>query len=360
MALLRDDEGRTELPTPQRLGDARSRGQTPISREFTMAGTLLVAVLVLQLAGAQLIAGFEQILRSGMSLQHDDFSTGEPWVVVAHLQDLLLEIAPPFAVLLAAGLGATLLFGYAQIGLRIADKALGFKAERLNPLKNLQRLLNFSAVVRTLLSLGKLCVLSIVPWCVLQANWPTLAAMHEIDDLGTSLGIVADLAFAVFSWVAFAVLLMSVADLAWQRRAHTKSLMMTKQEVDDERKRTEGDPLIKSRMRAARLELMRHRMMEAVPQASVVITNPTHYSIAIKYERGRHAAPEVVAKGADELALKIREIAERHGVPRMEDPPLARALFSAVKVGQEIPERFYRAVAAVLSHVYRMQGQLAK
>jgi flagellar biosynthetic protein FlhB len=135
--------------------------------------------------------------------------------------------------------------------------------------------------------------------------------------------------------------------------------MMTRQEVQDERKRAEGDPAIKMRQRSARIELLRSRMMTAVPKADVVVINPTHFSVALRYDRKRDSAPVVVAKGVDEVALQIRTLAKEHGVPLMEDPPLARALFRAVKVGQSIPEKFYQAVAAVLGHVYRLQGRTA-
>jgi flagellar biosynthesis protein FlhB len=135
--------------------------------------------------------------------------------------------------------------------------------------------------------------------------------------------------------------------------------MMTKQEIEDERRRSEGDPTMKMRQRRARNELMRQRMMDAVPKADVIVTNPTHFSVALRYDRKRDAAPTVVAKGVDDMAMRIRELAREHGVPLMEDPPLARALFRAVKVGQTIPERFYQAVATVLSHVYRLKGRTA-
>jgi flagellar biosynthetic protein FlhB len=359
MALFSDDAGKTEKPTPQRLGEARDRGQTPLSRELVMAGTLLVAVLVLEACGHWLIAAFRSLLADGMTLRREALDSDDPREVVSLLHDAFAEVLPPFCFLLAVALGATLLFGYGQIGVKIATKAFGWKLERLNPVLNLQRVLSFSSVVRTLLSVAKLGILGGVLYLVLRAKWAVFAHMHEIEDLSVSIGAIVDMAFSVFFWVALVVLLMSIADIAWQRYRHTKSLMMSKQEVDDERKRTEGDPLIKGRLRAARLALMRHRMMEAVPKADVVITNPTHYAVALRYERGRGSAPEVVAKGVDELALRIREIAVEHDVPMMEDPPLARALFRAVKVGQQIPERFYKAVATVLSHVYRLEGRVA-
>ncbi len=171
--------------------------------------------------------------------------------------------------------------------------------------------------------------------------------------------MIADLAFTVFFWIAVIVLALSIAEMAWQRFDFQQRMKMTKQDVEDERKRADGDPLMKRRQRTSRLEFMRQRMMEAVPKADVIITNPSHYSIAIRYDRKKNSAPEVVAKGVDHIALRIREIAREHSVPLMEDPPLARALYRAVKIGTEIPQKFYKAVAVVLGHVFRLQGKVA-
>lgn len=359
MGLFRDDAGKTEKPTPQRLGDARNKGSAPISREFTMAGVLLVAVLVLENTGYWLIDGLERVMRDGMTLPHDVTETGDPQPLLDHLSGIGSAVGPPFAFLLVIFLAATLLFGYSQIGVRFATKALGFKPEKLNPAQNIQKLLGFSSIMRTVLSAFKLVILGGVLYVVLRTRWHVFATLPDIEDLPTAIGIILDMAFTIFFWIAAIVLVMSVVDIFWQRYDYTKNLMMSKQEVDDERKRTDGDPLIKNRLRSARMELMKQRMMEAIPNADVVITNPTHYSVAIAYKRNQNTAPEVVAKGVDDLALKIREVAKENDVPLMQDPPLARALFRSVKVGQEIPERFYKAVATVLSHVYRLKGRVA-
>jgi flagellar biosynthetic protein FlhB len=361
MALFSDDSGKTEKATPQRLGEARDKGQTPISREFTMAGSLLVAAVALEAAGPWLIDSFLELLRLGLDVAsaRRRLTAGEIGDATELLRDAAAIALPSFAFLLAVFLLATLVFGYAQIGLRISKRVLQVKLERLDPAKNLARLLNVSSFARALLSLLKLIALGSILWLVLHNEWRVLAGLHDVDSFAAAVALIADLAFTILFWIALIVLALSVGDIAWQRYQFHKNLMMSKQEVDDERKRTEGDPLIKSRLRSARLELMRQRMMDSVPKADVVITNPTHYSVALRYDRSRNSAPEVVAKGMDDLALRIRELAREHRVPLMEDPPLARALYRVVKVGQEIPERFYRAVAAVLSHVLRFKGRVA-
>jgi len=359
VALFRDDAGKTEKATPQRLSEARDKGKTPISREFTMGGSLLVAVLILELTGSWLAGAFEDLLKQGFSLPHAILEGAETTALLEHLDGIFATVGPPVVFLLAVFVAATALFGYSQIGFKWSKEVLKFKLDRMNPAANLGKLLGFSSVMKMILSAFKLVILGSVLFFVLRSKWTAFAEMHDYEELGVSVALILDMAFTVFFWIAFLVLVMAIVDVFWQRYDHQQSLMMKKQEVEDERKRSEGDPLIKSRLKQARMELMRHRMMEAVPRADVIITNPEHFSVAIQYVRGTNAAPEVVAKGVDDLAMRIREIARDHDVPIMEDPALARGLFRACKVGQEIPERFFRAVAAVLSHVYRMKDRVA-
>ncbi|MCB9888410.1 MAG: flagellar biosynthesis protein FlhB [Planctomycetes bacterium] len=361
MALFRDDSGKTEKPTAERLQKARNRGQTGISREFTMAASLIVAVLAIEWFGGSLIDALEKTMRQGLNVDFRSHFRNSDGSIdpLREIHLLVSTVAPPFILLVSIFVAATALAGYSQIGFRFAREALGIKFTKLNPVANIGQIFQPNSLVKALFSLVKLAALGGVLYFVLQTEWETLAAMHQNESFPANVAYVAHLALRVFFWVALIVLLMAIGDVFWNRYRHTKSLMMSKQEVDDERKRNEGDPMIKSRLKSARLALMKQRMMEAVPKADVVITNPTHVSVALHYERTKHAAPRVVAKGQNELALRIRQLAREHGVPLMEDPPLARALFRAVDVGREIPERFFKAVAAVLGHVYRMKGEVA-
>lgn len=361
MALFRDDEGRTEKATPQRLDQARNKGQVALSHEFVMAGTLLLAVILFERFGQHLVAALQDGLKRGLdvNLATHPVASGE---IAGFMQEVAMHfvrIAPSFAFFLFAAFAATAVTGYGQIGFRITTEPLGIKWERLDPVANLKRIFNFSSVTKTVLSAGKLLILGTVLWAVLRSRWPKFATLFGVADFASAVMIMTEAVFAVFFWISAAVLTLSIADIAWQRFDHARALMMTKQEVEDERKSSDGDPMIKGRLRNARMALMRQRMMEAVPKADVVLINPTHYSVALRYDKGKNVAPEVVAKGVDELALRIRELAKEHGVPLMEDPPLTRSLYRAVKVGQEIPEKFYQAVAAVLSHVFRMKGKVA-
>ncbi|MEM7205920.1 MAG: EscU/YscU/HrcU family type III secretion system export apparatus switch protein [Planctomycetota bacterium] len=359
MALFKDDSGKTEKPTPQRLSQARNKGQTAQSKEFVMAGLLLVGIVALKLLGPWLGSSLQAIIAAGLRLPAGIVEGAETGPVLAHITEQILTIGAPAAALMGSAVLAALLFGYGQIGFKWSREAIGVKFERLNPAANMSKLFNASALARTALALLKLIALGTSLYFVLVAEWETYSRLQDYEDLSVSVAILLDIALNAFLTIAVFVLVLAMADIAWQRYSFTKNLMMTKQEVDDERKTSDGDPLIKNRLKQARVELLRHRMMEAIPEADVVITNPTHYAAALRYDRTAHAAPELIAKGTDEVALHMRELAAEHGIPVMEDPPLARALCRSVKLGEQIPERFFKAVAAVLSHVYRVKDNVA-
>jgi len=359
MPLFRDDQGRTEKPTPTRLADARQKGQVALSRELIMGGSLVVAVLALEYLGPWLIAALQGLMVTGLSVAdaRARLERGDVPAMVGSLLEAAAGVALPAATLLVIGIAAAAVFGYGQVGVQVAREAIGFHPERLNPVQGFARLFNLAALTRTGLSAAKLIVLGIVPAVVLWTEVPRLVAMFAADDVVPMVAFAGHLALRTMFWIAVPVLALALIDVLWQRREHVQRLMMTRQEVEDERKRAEGDPIVKRRLRTAALKLARQRMLEAVPKADVVVTNPTHFSVALAYDRLLHTAPRVVAKGTDALALKIRELAKDHGVPLMQDPPLARALFRAVDVGTEIPERFYQAVATILGHVYRLKGK---
>jgi flagellar biosynthetic protein FlhB len=360
MAMFGDDQGRTEKPTPERLVEARNRGDTSLSRELLLAGPLLVAALLLHWLGGWLLADFASALRHGLhvDLRHHPIASADVPGACQQVLTSLALVAVPTLLLLAVLLLAAALCGYAQIGVRISRQVLGLKFERLDPAANWKRLFNVQAVVRTAFAVLKIGILVLVLWLVLDSRWHHVFLLHELP-FASACAVLADLALSILLWVAAVVFVLAVVDVFWQRFDFEKRNMMSRQEVEDERRRNEGDPLVRGRLRQARIELLKHRMMQAVPKADVVVTNPTHFSVALRYDKKRNRAPEVVAKGADELALRIRELAQQNGVPLLEDPPLARALYRAVKVGQEIPEKFYQAVATVLSHVYRLRGRVA-
>ncbi|HEX5053667.1 MAG TPA: EscU/YscU/HrcU family type III secretion system export apparatus switch protein [Planctomycetota bacterium] len=358
MAIFRDDEGKTEQPTPTRLNEVRNRGDSPLSRELVQGGVLVVAALMFRWCGGWLVEVLGQAMRKGLAVDPASHAVVGVSGACRQILVVLMDIAPPFVLFVLTLVVATLVLGYGQIGVRWSREAIGFKPERLNPFTNWKRVLSPQSLVRTGFAAVKLAIITGVLWFVLAGRWQVLMHLHEIP-VAAAAAQVGDLAMLLMLWVGVVVFAISAIDLFWQRFDFTQRNMMSRQEVEDERKRSEGDPTMKMRQRRARNELLRHRMMAAVPKADVVVTNPTHFSVALRYDRRRDLAPTVVAKGADEVALNIREIAKANGVPIMEDPPLARALFRAVKVGHTVPEKFYQAVATVLSHVYRLKGRIA-
>ena len=360
MGLFDDDSGKTEKPTPGRLAEVRDRGDTPMSRELLSAALLLVAALAMAVFGGWLMDGLSATMQYGLNVDLRDHPIAGADVSGACREILAMLVVIAAPVLLIMGLLVLTAFvgAYLQIGLQVSKEVLGFKLDRVNPLANWKRVFNVLAIGRTVFAAVKLAVLVAVLWLVLGDRWQVLMQLHE-RPFPAAVATVADLAFQITIWVAVVVFVLSAADWFWQRLQFEKRNMMSRQEVEDERKRSEGDPFVKGRLRQARMELLRQRMMDTVPKADVVITNPTHFSVAIRYDRTKNSAPEVVAKGVDDLALRIRELAKQHDVPLLEDPPLARALYRACKVGQEIPEKFYQAVATVLSHVYRLKGKVA-
>lgn len=358
MPLFGDDQGKTEQPTPTRLAEVRNRGDSPMSKELVQGGVMMVAAVTFEWYGSWLIDALTEAMRRGFDVSLGNRSLDQLPGACQEVIGAVLMVLPPFTVLVTTLVVATLVLGYGQIGVKWSREVLGFKLERLNPFTNWKKVFNVQALVRTGFAALKLGVIGSVLWYVLGDRWSTLLQLHE-RPLAAAAAEIGSIVLSLMFWIGSVVFAMSFVDLVWQRLQFIQRNMMTRQEVEDERKRSEGDPTMKMRQRRARNDLMRQRMMETVPKADVIVTNPTHFSVALRYDRKRDAAPTVVAKGVDEMALRIREIARDNGVPLMEDPPLARALFRAVKVGQVIPERFYQAVATVLSHVYRLQGRTA-
>ena len=358
MAMFGDDQGKTEKPTPNKLADVRKKGDSPHSKELTQGGVLFVTAVLLIWIGDWIISALGQVMRNGMTLDLSLRRIGETDGAMAELWRAFVTVLPPLATLMLVLVVSTALIGYGQIGVKISREAVGFKPEKLNPFTNMKRLFSPQSLMRTVFAVFKLAIIGGVLYVVLGNRLPVLLHLHEMP-FARAASEIGGLALTLLLWVGAVVTAIALGDLAFQRYSFTKRNMMTKQEVEDERKRTEGDPHMKARQRGARNELLQQRMMAEVPRADVILTNPTHYSVALRYDRTKDAAPTVVAKGVDDMAMQIRKIARENDVPLMEDPPLTRAIYRAVKVGQAVPEKFYQAVATVLSHVYRLKGQTA-
>ncbi len=352
---MADNGQRTEEPTPKRLEKARREGQFPAAREFVSAMQFLAFVAVLQGWGAE---WFEELRRAMRQALAAAFAANPPAAQAVELSRLLLVrvlvlLAPAAGLLLAATLGTQL----AATRLGVSLKKLSPDLKRLNPLARLRELprQNLPALLRALVMLP---LFGMAVYAIVRDN---LFAYLTLPFRGVEAGFrQACGSLGSLLWKAAAVfLLFGCVDLFRQRRRHRRDLRMSKQEIRDEIKEAEGNPLLKSRVRRIQRDRLRHRMMQAVPKATAVIVNPTHYAVALRYALDSMATPVVVAKGKNYLAQRIRQRAVEHQVPIIENPPLAQALYRSVEVGQEIPAHLYRAVAEILAYIYRlMNGRL--
>lgn len=359
--MAQDNESgeKTEEATPRRREEAREKGQVAFSTEF-VAGFCLLSVLGLYLLTSETVfeilgKGVRQALLNIGSVGRGELdlltATGLLRSMGGDGYEAILVVALPL-------LGLTLLLGYGQVGLHISPKALEWDLSKLNPVKGLGRLFSMRTVVRTGLASLKLFA---VMAAISLTTWFELAAISSIDgiDPGPPLLVANRVLIKATIAALVAIVAIGLIDLMFQRWQHSKDLRMTKQEVREEHKNQEGDPHIKARVRQVQRELASRRMMDDVPDATVVVTNPTHYAVALKYERegADGGAPRVVAKGVDHVAQKIKQLARESDVLCFENVPLARALHARCEIGDVIPEDLFEAVASVLAYVYRVQGE---
>jgi flagellar biosynthetic protein FlhB len=349
-----EEEGageKTEAPTPRRLERAREEGQVAVSREVAgaagMLGALAGLLLMLPFAASGLVQSALVLLEQPAQLA----AVPPPAALWRTLLWGALSVLAVVALPMLLGPAATLL----QTRGMVSAKLIAPKASRISPMGGIKRLVSAANLVEFLKNVAKLAalcgvaalILGGMAWQLVPATaWPTgrlLAALWR-DGL-LLLGALA----AAFAAIA-------VLDVLWVRHDHVRKLRMSREDIREELKQTEGDPEVRARLKRIRIERSRSRMMAAVPKADVVVTNPTHYAVALAYERGGGGAPKVVAKGVDHMALRIRAAAEKHGVPLVANPPLARALYT-VELDREIPPEHYEAVAEIIAYVWRLRGR---
>jgi flagellar biosynthesis protein FlhB len=348
MAEDSEAEDRTEAATPRRLEKAREEGNVPLSRDAvgfaSLAGATLAAVIALPPLGGELLRLMQGLL-AGAHLR-------DPFAAMRELLPaLLLAAAPVAAGALLAACVATLV----QTGFLLRLAALQPDLSRLNPASALRRLFSLDSLVELLRSVLKLGLIGAALWHTLDLE-ALQQALHR--NAGGVLEAAARQALRLMAAALIVYALFGAADLAWVRFRHLRRLRMSREDLREEMRESEGDPHIKARQRQIRQQRARRRMLAAVPKATVVITNPTHYAVALAYEAGQSAAPKVLAKGVDSLALRIRAVAEQNGVPIVENPPLARALHR-LEPETEVPPEHWQAVAEVISYVFRLQGRVA-
>ncbi len=348
-------ESRTEKATPRKLQKAREKGQIARSKEVPAAAVVLGAFLYLFFGGQHLFDNLQSCTRDLLRLPMPEEVTIS--FVTSMARDIALRFAmivgPLFLVAMTLGVGANV----AQGGITISWHQLRFNFGKLNPKNGLSRLFSKYGLAELAKSLALIAAILFITYQVIEdhlALFPRLANMDSRQLVYWTAG----LCYKIGLRIGIFLLVVAVADYALQRHRFLEQLKMTKQEVKDEVKELEGDPLTRSRIRRIQRELARKRMMADVPAADVVITNPTHYAVALSYKMEAMEAPKVVAKGVGFLAIKIKELAQEHDVPRVENRELARALYKGCEVGQFIPVNLYRAVAEILAYIYKTRNSL--
>ncbi len=353
--MAEEDNGqeRTEEPTPRRLEEARKKGQIPRSRELNTFAVVMAGVAGCGFLGPHMARGLEQILRANFRLDREDVF--QPRAILEHslaaLIDGLSLLTPFLALMVAVAFVAPVLLG----GWVVSWESLQPRFDKLNPLAGFKRMFSVRGLVELVKSLLKVVLLTAVAFLVFRGFGDE--ALRLVDE-----GLHPALARGLdFLWFASLLLVSALAvvvavDVPYQLWDHRRKLKMTLQEIKDEFKESEGRPEVKSKIRQLQRERAQQRMMEEVPKADVVITNPVHFAVALRYDQARGGAPQVVAKGVDLVAARIRELAAQAGVPLVAAPPLARALYYSTQLEQEIPEGLYLAVAQVLAYVYQLRA----
>lgn len=347
------DLERTEPASPKRLEQAREEGDVPRSRELSTCLVLLAAGGSIWIFGDSLIRQLNHSLSSALNFERID---AYDHVVLfnklgLNLLQVLLAFAPIAGFVLLAAIASPMLIG----GWMFSAKALTPNFGRMNPLSGLGNMVSARSGVELLKSVLKTILVGVVAWIVIMGQKEAIFGL-ALEDIHLGPAHVGRMMVVCFLAIVGALVLIAAIDAPYQMWEYANKLMMTHQEVVQESKEANGNPQIKAKIRQQQREMARRRMMSEIPTADVVVTNPTHFAVALKYVEGKGGAPKVVAKGADEVAAKIRELARQHNVPLLEAPPLARALHKHTELGDEIPEKLYAAVAEVLAYVYQLRA----
>jgi len=345
---------KTEQPTPKRREDARKKGQVGKSREIPSVAVIGSGVLFFLFGGHKLMCSLGAMMREAFA-SAAFVSQGDIDVFVSakdYLQFIISLLLPVMLVLVVAALASNL----AQTGLIWSVEPLAPKASKINPVEGAKRMFSKRSLVELAKSIGKILIVGWAAFSVLKGELGHFIQL-TYQDKTQIMAYLGHASLKVVGKSCIVIALLALLDYLYQKWEFEQSIKMTKQEVKEEFKQTEGDPLVKSRVRAIQREMARRRMMEEVKTADVVITNPTHLAVALKYDALTMTAPKVVAKGAEHIAFRIREVAQDNGIPLVENKSLAQNLYKLVDMGEEIPSALYQAVAEVLAYVYRLKGR---
>ncbi|MCM3214731.1 flagellar biosynthesis protein FlhB [Niallia taxi] len=345
---------KTEKATPKKKQDTRKKGQVAKSQDINTALVLIAVFAVLNFAGGSILKGIVSL----MNFSLNDLMLME--LTEHNIKSIFIEILKQTAIILSPILAAAMIAGvianYIQVGVLFTTEPIKFKLEKINPLSGLKRMFSIRSIVELLKSILKITVIGIVTFAILWNKLEQILLLSQ-KSIGAALITIAKLTLQMGLVGSGALLFLALFDYLYQKYDYEKNIRMSKQDIKDEYKNVEGDPLIKSKIKQRQREMAMRRMMQDVPTADVVITNPTHYAICLKYDEDKYDAPYVVAKGVDFLAQKIKLIAKEHEVITVENRPLARALYSQVDVGDIVPEEFFKTVAEILAYVYRTKKQ---
>ncbi|WP_258525520.1 flagellar biosynthesis protein FlhB [Paenibacillus sp. YN15] len=348
---------KTEPATPKKRADARKKGQVAKSAELPGALILLFCFMTLLMFGGYMKDRMFLLMQGTLK----DYLTND--ITVANVMPLMTDLLAQVLLLLAPIFAVTVLVGilanYMQIGFLLTGEAFKIKFSKINPIEGAKRIFSLKSLVDFAKTLLKLTLIGYLVYSSLWGEKENLVNLAHLP-LADVLAYVARLTVMMGIKIGVALVILSIFDYMYQKYEYEKNLRMSKQDIKDEYKKSEGDPQIKGKIKEKQRRMALARMMQDVPKADVVITNPTHFAVAIQYDNGKMDAPRVVAKGTDFVALKIKEVAKENGVITMENRPLARALYDQVEIGQTIPAELFQAVAEVLAYVYRLKGRKAK
>jgi flagellar biosynthesis protein FlhB len=346
---------KTEKATPKKRQDSRKKGQVAKSADVNTAVLILVVFLLLFFIGGfmkdKMLLLFKQSFQEYMLLDLTEKSIEQVFLQVT--LEAAIILGPIMGIALIGGVTANLM----QVGFLFSPESIQMKLNKLDPIQGFKRIYSIRAIVEMLKSILKISFIGMVAFAVIWYNLEHILRLSQVS-ISHSLQTIAKVTVQMGLFSAAALLILSVLDYFYQRYDFEKNIRMSKQDIKDEYKKTEGDPLIKSKIKQKQREMAMQRMMQDVPKADVIITNPTHFAVAIKYDEDRADAPYVVAKGVDFVAQKIKEIAKEHDIVTVENVPLARALYSQTEIGDIVPEEFFKAIAEILAYVYRLKQKI--
>ena len=352
---------KTEEATPKKLEDARKEGQVAKSKELAIGFCLLIMFVLLKVLvstlGTQFLGVFNRTYNMIPTFASQLAAGDQVWTFYTFFKDIIIRLIILMVPFMAVGLAVGLVTEILQVQWKPTAKPLKPKFSKFNPINGVKRIFSLQSLVELLKSILKILTIGFLAYSTLKDKWPTLLILLDLPVM-QGIGLMGDIIFNLGIKISAFYLVIAFADFAFQKWKFKEDMKMTKQEVKDEYKQSEGDPQIKGQIKQRMMQASRRRMMQDIPKADVVITNPTHFAVAIKYDADVSDAPIVVAKGADHLAAKIKEVAKENHVEIVENKPLARMLYYNVDLGQVIPPELYKAVADILAYVYKIQGKI--